>query len=63
LQIRKRALYRSYLSLNTAPGETIASGEYEVLPREPALQETPVQKLRRLMFEVQELVEEMTEVI
>ncbi|KAI8057613.1 Dynamitin-domain-containing protein [Syncephalis plumigaleata] len=42
--------------VNTAPGETIASGEYEVLPREPALQETPVQKLRRLMFE------EMTEI-
>ncbi|KAI9598230.1 Dynamitin-domain-containing protein [Syncephalis fuscata] len=61
LQTRKRALYRSYLSLNTAPGESIATGDYEVLPREPALQETPVQKLRRLMFEVQELGEEMTE--
>ncbi|CAB4486719.1 hypothetical protein RhiirA1_412632 [Rhizophagus irregularis] len=33
--------------------------EYEIVPRDPTLQETPVQKLRRLMFEVQELGEEI----
>ncbi|CAG8744656.1 14904_t:CDS:2, partial [Acaulospora morrowiae] len=33
--------------------------EYEIVPRDPELQETPLQKLRRLMFEVHELSEEV----
>lgn len=32
--------------------------EYEVLPKDMALQETPLQKLRRLMYEVKELGQE-----
>ncbi|CAG8489736.1 7675_t:CDS:2 [Racocetra fulgida] len=39
-------------------GET-AETEYEILPRDPALQETPLQKLRRLQYEIQELNEEV----
>ena len=35
------------------------TAEYEIVPRDPTLQETPIQKLRRLMFEVQELGDEI----
>lgn len=34
------------------------SSEYEILPKEMLLQETPIQKLRRLMYEVKELGQE-----
>lgn len=36
----------------------LESSEYEILPKEMILQETPVQKLRRLMYEVKELGQE-----
>jgi hypothetical protein len=63
LQIRKRALYRTYLSLSTAPGSNVPAGEFELLPHEPTLKETPIQKLRRLMFEAQELGEDVAELM
>ena len=33
--------------------------EYEIVPRDPTFQETPIQKLRSLKFEVQELEDEI----
>jgi len=36
----------------------LESSEYEILPKEMILQETPIQKLRRLMYEVKELGQE-----
>lgn len=55
---RKKLMYRTYTNRRAnLPG--IESSEYEVLPRELTLQETPLQKLRRLMFETQELGDEV----
>ncbi|KAJ1977048.1 hypothetical protein H4R34_003738 [Dimargaris verticillata] len=50
----RKALYRNYL-LNRLPN----AGEYEFTRPEATLQETPVQRLRRLLFETQELAEEL----
>ncbi|KAI7879506.1 Dynamitin [Lichtheimia hyalospora FSU 10163] len=50
---RKKAMYRSIVRRPAA----LDTNEYEMLPRELELQETPMQKLRRLMYEVQELNE------
>ncbi|RIB17155.1 hypothetical protein C2G38_1456033 [Gigaspora rosea] len=47
----KKQLYKQYVKRPPL--------EYEILPRDPALQETSLQKLRRLMYEVQELGEEV----
>ncbi|CAG8541869.1 16677_t:CDS:2 [Dentiscutata heterogama] len=47
----KKQLYKQYVKRPPL--------EYEILPRDPALQETSLQKLRRLMYEVQELNEEV----
>lgn len=46
-------MYKSY---TRRPLETT---EYELLPKELELQETALQKLRRLMYEVQELNEQV----
>lgn len=46
-------MYRSIVRRPAA----LDTNEYEMLPRELELQETPMQKLRRLMYEVQELNE------
>ncbi|KAI8093221.1 Dynamitin-domain-containing protein [Halteromyces radiatus] len=48
---RKKAMYRTFV--RRPPG--LETDEYEILPKELALEETPLQKYRRLMFEVQEL--------
>jgi len=48
-QIYKKAVNQAFLD----------TSEYEIVPRDPTLQETAVQKLRRLMFEVQELGDEI----
>ncbi|KAL1929487.1 hypothetical protein VTP01DRAFT_1625 [Rhizomucor pusillus] len=53
LSRRKKAMYKSY---TRRPLETT---EYELLPKELELQETALQKLRRLMYEVQELNEQV----
>ncbi|KAF7721825.1 Dynactin subunit 2 [Apophysomyces ossiformis] len=53
---RKKAMYRTYVRRPPA----LETDEYEILPKELALQETSLQKLRRLMFEVQELNEELS---
>ncbi|KAI9018621.1 Dynamitin-domain-containing protein [Phycomyces nitens] len=50
---RKKAMYRTYIRRPPA----LETDEYELLPKDLALEETPLQKLRRLMFEVQELNE------
>ncbi|KAI9258822.1 Dynamitin-domain-containing protein [Phascolomyces articulosus] len=52
---RKKAMYRSYVRRPAA----LETSEYELLPKDLELQETSIQKLRRLMFEVQELNEEV----
>lgn len=52
---RKKAMYRTYV--RRPP--TLETDEYEILPKDMVLQETRLQKLRRLMFEVQELNEEI----
>ncbi|KAJ1660951.1 hypothetical protein IWQ61_000166, partial [Dispira simplex] len=53
----RAALYRNYL-LHVLPNE----GEFEVKGSgQDALRETPVQKLRRLLFETQELTNELQE--
>jgi len=36
----------------------LESSEYEILPKEMILNETPIQRLRRLMYEVKELGQE-----
>ncbi|CAG8459292.1 10484_t:CDS:2 [Cetraspora pellucida] len=46
----KKQLYKQYVKRPL---------EYEILPRDPALQETSLQKLRRLQYEIQELNEEV----
>jgi hypothetical protein len=50
LNKRKKAMYRTFVRR-----PNLETPDYEVLPRDVVLQETPVQKLRRLIFEVQEL--------
>ncbi|KAI9478107.1 MAG: Dynamitin-domain-containing protein [Benjaminiella poitrasii] len=52
---RKKAMYRTFVK--RPPG--IETNEYEILPKNLALDETPLQKLRRLMYEVQELNDEL----
>ncbi|KAI8883872.1 Dynamitin [Backusella circina FSU 941] len=52
---RKKQMYRTYVKRPPA----IESNEYEILPKQLSLEETPLQKLRRLMYEVQELNDEM----
>ncbi|RUP48336.1 Dynamitin-domain-containing protein [Jimgerdemannia flammicorona] len=52
---RKKAMYRTFVNR----AATLETSEYEVLPKELVLQETPLQKLRRLVFEVQELNDEV----
>lgn len=53
LNRRKKAMYRTFVRR-----PNLESSEYEILPKEMILQETPVQKLRRLMYEVKELGQE-----
>ncbi|ORZ14358.1 Dynamitin-domain-containing protein [Lobosporangium transversale] len=53
LNKRKKAMYRTFVRR-----PNLDSSEYEILPKEMILQETPVQKLRRLMYEVKELSQE-----
>lgn len=48
-------MYRTYVRRPPA----METNEYEILPKNLSLDETPLQKLRRLMFEVQELNDEM----
>ncbi|RHZ46642.1 hypothetical protein Glove_610g7 [Diversispora epigaea] len=50
----KKLLYKQYIK-RTA----LDTNEYEIIPKDPELKETPLQKLRRLMFEVQDLGEEI----
>lgn len=44
-------MYRTFVRRPPA----METNEYEMLPKDMTLEETPLQKLRRLMFEVQEL--------
>ena len=53
LNKRKKAMYRTFVRR-----PNLESSEYEILPKEMLLQETPIQKLRRLMYEVKELGQE-----
>lgn len=53
LNKRKKAMYRTFVRR-----PNLDTPEYEVLPKEMVLQENPVQKLRRLMYEVKELGQE-----
>ncbi|KAF9133903.1 Dynactin subunit 2 [Mortierella sp. 14UC] len=53
LNRRKKAMYRTFVRR-----PNLESSEYEILPKEMILQETPVQKLRRLIYEVKELGQE-----
>ncbi|KAG0202659.1 Dynactin subunit 2 [Mortierella sp. GBA30] len=53
LNKRKKAMYRTFVRR-----PNLESSEYEILPKEMVLQETPIQKLRRLMYEVKELGQE-----
>ncbi|KAG0337449.1 Dynactin subunit 2, partial [Podila humilis] len=53
LNRRKKAMYRTFVNR-----PNLESSEYEILPKEMILQETPIQKLRRLMYEVKELGQE-----
>ncbi|KAI1320368.1 Dynactin subunit 2 [Mortierella claussenii] len=53
LNKRKKAMYRTFVRR-----PNLESSEYEILPKEMILQETPIQKLRRLMYEVKELGQE-----
>jgi hypothetical protein len=48
-------MYRTYVKRPPA----LESNEYEILPKQLSLEETPLQKLRRLMYEVQELNDDM----
>ncbi|KAI7903359.1 Dynamitin-domain-containing protein [Cokeromyces recurvatus] len=52
---RKKAMYRTFVKRPPA----IETNEYEILPKNISLDETPLQKLRRLMYEVQELNDEL----
>ncbi|KAG0234261.1 Dynactin subunit 2 [Actinomortierella wolfii] len=53
LNRRKKAMYNTFLRR-----PALESTEYEILPKDLALQETPLQKLRRLQFEIKELAQE-----
>ncbi|KAF9972026.1 hypothetical protein BGZ73_004907 [Actinomortierella ambigua] len=53
LNRRKKAMYHTFMRR-----PALESSEYEILPKELALQETPLQKLRRLQFEIKELSQE-----
>ncbi|GJJ70917.1 dynactin 2 [Entomortierella parvispora] len=53
LNKRKKAMYRTFVRR-----PNLESTEYEILPKEMILNETPIQKLRRLMYEVKELGQE-----
>ncbi|KAF9345289.1 Dynactin subunit 2 [Mortierella sp. AD094] len=53
LNKRKKAMYRTFVRR-----PNLESSEYEILPKDMILQETPLQKLRRLMYEVKELGQE-----
>ncbi|KAG0222264.1 Dynactin subunit 2 [Actinomortierella wolfii] len=53
LNRRKKAMYNTFLRR-----PALDSTEYEILPKDLALQETPLQKLRRLQFEIKELAQE-----
>ncbi|CAJ0647541.1 4338_t:CDS:2 [Entrophospora sp. SA101] len=51
---RKKNMYKVYVKR-----PVLDTNEYEYISKEPTLRETPVQKLRRLIFEAQELDEEL----
>nr|CAG8629722.1 11046_t:CDS:10 [Entrophospora candida] len=51
---RKKNMYKVYVKR-----PVLDTNEYEYISKEPTLQETSVQKLRRLIFEAQELEEEL----
>ncbi|KAF8940156.1 Dynamitin-domain-containing protein [Dissophora ornata] len=53
LNKRKKAMYRTFVRR-----PNLESSVYEMLPKDMILQETPIQKLRRLMYEVKELGQE-----
>ncbi|KAG0054260.1 Dynactin subunit 2 [Gryganskiella cystojenkinii] len=53
LNKRKKAMYRTFVRR-----PNLESSEYEILPKDMILNETPIQKLRRLMYEVKELGQE-----
>ncbi|KAF9582474.1 Dynactin subunit 2, partial [Lunasporangiospora selenospora] len=55
LNKRKKAMYRTFVRR-----PNLETSEYEILPKDIILHETPLQKLRRLMFEVKELGQEAT---
>ncbi|KAI8066713.1 Dynamitin-domain-containing protein [Gongronella butleri] len=52
---RKKSMYRTFVRRPPA----LETDEYEILPKEMILEETRLQKLRRLMYEVQELNQEI----
>ncbi|KAG9290543.1 hypothetical protein G9A89_020913 [Geosiphon pyriformis] len=54
LSRHKKQMYKIFIRK-----PVLETTEYDILPRERVLQETPLQKLRRLTFEVQELDEEI----
>jgi Dynamitin len=47
-------MYRTFIKRST-----LETSEYELLPKDPTLQETSMQKLRRLQYELQELSDEV----
>ncbi|KAF9157702.1 Dynactin subunit 2 [Actinomortierella ambigua] len=53
LNRRKKAMYHTFMRR-----PALESSEYEILPKDLALQETPLQKLRRLQYEIKELAQE-----
>lgn len=48
-------MYRTFVRRPPA----LETNEYEILPKDLTLEETPLQKLRRLMYEVQELNDDL----
>ncbi|KAI8991769.1 Dynamitin-domain-containing protein [Mycotypha africana] len=55
LSRRKKAMYRTFVRRPLG----LETSEYEILPKNLTLEETPLQKLRRLMYEIQELNDEV----
>ncbi|KAI9283951.1 Dynamitin-domain-containing protein [Umbelopsis sp. AD052] len=51
---RRKAMYRTFIKRST-----LETSEYELLPKDPTLHETSLQKLRRLQYELQELSDEV----
>ncbi|KAH8554322.1 Dynamitin-domain-containing protein [Umbelopsis sp. PMI_123] len=51
---RRKAMYRTFIKR-----QTLETSEYELIPKDPTLQETSLQKLRRLQYELQELSDEV----